>query len=65
MSCKDEATSTRGEGESEGSASLSEGAMGQLVHYLMPQVFFVVIFQKARQVQRSTFAKCHIMSIAL
>lgn len=46
----DEATSTKGEEDEDGMLSQVEGGMGQLVMYLMPQVFIVAILRKARQV---------------
>lgn len=49
-SYKDEATSTKGDGDNDSGLSQLEGGMGQLVHYLMPQVFIVAIFRKAQQV---------------
>ncbi|DBA67929.1 TPA: hypothetical protein ACH3X2_014131 [Trebouxia sp. C0005] len=48
-SYKDEATSTKGDGDNDSGLSQLEGGMGQLVHYLMPQVFIVAIFRKAQQ----------------
>lgn len=49
VSYKDEATSTKGDGDNDSGLSQLEGGMGQLVHYLMPQVFIVAIFRKAQQ----------------
>lgn len=46
----DEATSTKGEEDEESLLSQVEGSVGQLVKYLMPQVFIVAILRKARQV---------------
>ena len=46
----DEATSTKGEEDEESVLSQVEGSVGQLVKYLMPQVFIVAILRKARQV---------------
>ena len=55
-SYKDEATSTKGDGDNDSGLSQLEGGMGQLVHYLMPQVFIVAIFRKAQQVYAVCFA---------
>lgn len=46
----DEATSTKGEEDEDSVLSQVEGSVGQLVMYLMPQVFIVAILRKARQV---------------
>ena len=46
----DEATSTKGEEDEDSMLSQVEGSVGQLVMYLMPQVFIVAILRKARQV---------------
>lgn len=48
----DEATSTKGDGDEDNTLSQMEGGVGQLVMYLMPQVFIVAIFRKAQQVQQ-------------
>lgn len=50
VSYKDEATSTKGDGDADSALSQLEGGVGHLVHYLMPQVFIVAIFRKAQQV---------------
>ena len=48
----DEATSVKSEdwADSSSSRGKSEGGVGHLVMYLMPQVLFVAIFRKAQQV---------------
>lgn len=48
VSYRDEATSTKGDTDQDNLSQL-EGGMGQLVHYLMPQVLIVAIFRKAQQ----------------
>jgi len=60
-SYKDEATSTKGDGDNDSGLSQLEGGMGQLVHYLMPQVFIVAIFRKAQQVHAVCFCTCKCM----
>ena len=50
VSYRDEATSTKGDTDQDNLSQL-EGGMGQLVHYLMPQVLIVAIFRKAQQVR--------------
>ena len=60
-SYKDEATSTKGDGDNDSGLSQLEGGMGQLVHYLMPQVFIVAIFRKAQQVHAICFCTCKCM----
>lgn len=61
-SYKDEATSTKGDGDNDSGLSQLEGGMGQLVHYLMPQVFIVAIFRKAQQVHAACFALAKFVS---
>ena len=46
----DEATSTKGDADEDNTLSPVESGVGQLVMYLMPQVFIVAIFRKAQQV---------------
>ena len=53
---KDEATSTKGDGDTDSGLSQLEGGVGHLVMYLMPQVFIVAIFRKARQVHACNLA---------
>ncbi len=62
-SYKDEATSTKGDGDNDSGLSQLEGGMGQLVHYLMPQVFIVAIFRKAQQVHGVCFALASMCTI--
>ena len=62
-SYKDEATSTKGDGVIDSGLSQLEGGMGQLVHYLMPQVFIVAIFRKAQQVHGVCFAHASMLIV--